>query len=97
MDFIKDNIAVILPLLVFLIGWLLPAPRFFELGQKTGEKIPESLAKLIAERLEAFRNGLIEQDWRGDKTLISNTQFSKATDKLKIDLGLDGLEIKKKD
>lgn len=97
LDFLKENINFIWPLGIFLLGWLLPTPKFFKLGQKAAESIPPQLAKLIAERLRAFEKGLLEENFRGDKTIIGNTQFKDGVKGLKMELGLEDLKLKEEE
>ncbi|HAS80385.1 MAG TPA: hypothetical protein DCR90_05740 [Fusobacteriaceae bacterium] len=97
LDFFSQYGGLIAPLIVFLVGWVLPTPKFFKLGEKVAETIPPTLAKLIAERLKAFERGLLEQDFNGDKTIVSNSQVEEKVKNLKIDLGLEELVSKAKD
>lgn len=80
--------TLITPLAVFLVGWLLPVPKFLALGRKAAEAIPPTLAKIIAERLKAFERGLLESDVNGDANLIDNDTVKKELNKVKLDLGL---------
>ena len=81
--------TLIVPLVVFLAGWLLPAPKFFSLGKKAGEKIPTKIAKLIVERLDAFEAGLLKKEFHNDYSVVSNTQIVEEVRKVKVDLGLE--------
>lgn len=88
LDFFKENFNLIIPLIVFLVGWILPVPKFFLLGQRAAETIPPALAKLIAERLRAFERGLLEANVKGDISLVDNNTVKKELKKVKLDLGL---------
>ena len=81
--------AVVFPLVVFLVGLFLPIPKFTKYGKKSAESIPPVLAKLIADRLEAFKRGMLEESHQGDANIISNDQLINGVEKLKIDMGLD--------
>lgn len=89
LEFFGQYGALITPLVIFLIGWVLPTPKFFQLGEKVGETIPPTLAKLIAERLKAFEKGLLDEELNGDKSIVSNSQVEEKVKNLKIDLGLE--------
>lgn len=89
MEFINENLGLLTPLAVFLIGWLLPPLRFNALGKTIGTKLPENVKVLIAERLDAFEKGLLNLTVDGNKSLISNDQLKDESEKLKIDLGLE--------
>jgi hypothetical protein len=89
MEYVSKYGVLLLPILGFLIGKYLPTAQFNSLGKKVHDKIPESVAKLIAERLDAFEQGLLDQDFRGDKTLIGNSQLTNGVKSLKTDLGLE--------
>lgn len=89
LEFFNQYSALVIPLVIFLVGWLLPAPKFFELGEKVAETIPPKLAELIAERLKAFERGLLEEEFQGNKSIISNLQVKEKMKGLKIDLGLE--------
>ncbi|WP_319372161.1 hypothetical protein [uncultured Ilyobacter sp.] len=88
LDFLSGNAALLWPLAVFLVGWILPVPKFLALGRKAAETIPPSLAKLIAERLKAFERGLLNSDVDGDINLVDNETVKNELKKVKLDLGL---------
>ena len=88
LDFIKENFNLIAPLIVFVTGWLLPAPKFFEFGKKVAKKMPPSLAKLIAERLDALEKGLLEHEVKGNKDLVDNESIKNELKRVRLDLGL---------
>lgn len=85
----KEHQEIILTGITFLIAWLLPNPKIKWLGKKTGEKIPKKLAMTIKEKLDAFEEGLIEENINGNKDIISNEQLKEKSNKLKLDLGLE--------
>lgn len=85
----KEHQEIILTGITFLIAWLLPNPKIKWLGKKTGEKIPKKLAMTIKEKLDAFEEGLIEENVNGNKDIISNEQLKEKSNKLKLDLGLE--------
>lgn len=88
LGFFGSNAALLWPLGIFLIGWLLPTPKFKKLGEKAGESLPPKLRKLIAERIDAFEKGLLQEQVEGDCNLIDNSQLSQSVKDLKVDLGL---------
>ena len=88
-EFMSKYGTLIAPVMVFLIGWLLPTPKFASLGKKTGEHIPDNIKKLINERIDAFQEGLVNDDFRGDKTILGNSQLVNGVKTLKVDLGLE--------
>lgn len=87
-NFIRENSEILLGLLIFLAGWILPVPRFKNLGQQVGEQLPPKLVKLISERLRAFEHGLILSDVKGDTNLVDNETIKNELKKVKLDLGL---------
>ncbi len=92
LNIIKEHFNVIWPVLSILIAWLLPTPRFKQLGEKVGEQIPPKLAKILAERIKAFERGLETVSVNGDINLIDNKTLNKEIRKLNLDLGLKELE-----
>ncbi len=88
LDFLSKNFNLILPLIVFLVGWVLPVPKFFSLGRKAADTIPPALAKIIAERLRAFERGLLESKVDGNKDLVHNNTVKEELRSVKLDLGL---------
>jgi len=88
LDFLKDNIGVITPVIVFLVGWLLPPLRFNTIGLKLRNNVGKDIAKVAAERLDALEKGLLGQDVNGNSDLISNDQLKVEVNKMRIDLGL---------
>jgi hypothetical protein len=96
MDWLKENYQLLLPLITFLTGWLLPNSLIFAFGKKTGKNIPKELRKLIAEKLDALERGLLDADVEGNKEVVDNNKVQELIKGTKIDLGLDGVEIKKK-
>lgn len=89
MEFVQNHMELIYLLGGAIIGVLLPKAKTHLLGRKVGEKIPKKVAIMIADQIDAFEKGLRNEDYRGDKNLISNDQLSKRTEKLKVNLGLD--------
>ncbi|WP_297638587.1 hypothetical protein [uncultured Clostridium sp.] len=89
MEFLVEHKEVILVGLGVIIGSFIPVAKTHLMGRKVGEKIPKKLAIAIADHLDAFEKGLRQQDVNGDTSIISNEQLSKATEKLKIDVGLE--------
>lgn len=89
MEFIQNHMELICLLGGAIIGVLLPKAKTHLLGRKVGEKIPKKVAIMIADQIDAFEKGLRNEDYRGDKNLISNDQLSKRTEKLILNLGLD--------
>lgn len=96
MEFLVEHKEVILVGLGVIIGVFIPVAKTHLIGRKVGEKIPKKLAIAIADHLDAFEHGLRNEEYKGDKNLISNQQLSEKTEKLKIDLGLDQ-QLKEKD
>lgn len=72
-----------------VIGLILPLPKIHLLGKTVGAKMPVKARKQLADMLDAFEQGLLQEEFEGDKNLISNKQLSEKTDKLRVDLGLD--------
>lgn len=89
MEFIQNHIELIYLLGGTVIGILLPKAKTHLIGKKIGEKIPKKLALAIADHLNAFEKGLRDENYRGDKNLISNDQLSQKKEKLMLDLGLE--------
>lgn len=94
LEFFSQYGILITPLVIFLIGWVLPTPKFFKLGNKVAETIPPQFAKLIADRLKAFERGLLETNFRGDKNIVSNLQVKEGIKGFKMDLGLEDSKSK---
>lgn len=88
LDFLKENSNLILPLVVFLFGWILPVPRFKLFGKQVGDQLPPKVRKMLAERLKAFQRGLEEADVKGDTNLVDNETVKNEMKKMKLDLGL---------
>ncbi len=88
LDFLKENSNFILPLVVFLFGWILPVPHFKLFGKQVGEQLPPKVRKLLADRLKAFQRGLEEADVKGDTNLVDNETVRNELKKVKLDLGL---------
>ena len=89
MDFLQENWQTLLPLVTFVIGWLLPNAKIRLFGEKVGEKIPTSLRKVIADKLDAFEKGLLDADVDGNKEVTHNDTIKSLARGIKIDLGLD--------
>ena len=89
MEFLQENWGTLTPLVVFLVGWLLPNPKITGFGKEVGKKIPKSIRKLIAEKLDAFEQGLLDSEVEGNKDLTHNDTVRKLARGVKIDLGLD--------
>ena len=87
-EFLSGNATLLWPLGIFLVGWILPVPKFMLLGEKAGEHIPADVKKLLNDRIDAFQEGLLNENFRGDKTIVSNEQVFEAVQKVKLDLGL---------
>lgn len=88
MDFIKENAHYAIPVVIFLVGWLLPPLKFNALGKIARDKIGNDMSNLIAKRLDALEKGLLDLDVDGNSNLVSNDDISKELKKVKIDLGL---------
>lgn len=88
MDFVRENSGMFWGLLIFLSGWVLPVPRFKELGKKTGEQLPPKVIKMLSERLKAFERGLLLAHVNGDTNLVDNETVKNELKKVKLDLGL---------
>lgn len=89
MEFLIEHKEVIFVGLGVLIGAFIPVAKTHLIGRKVGEKIPKKLALAIADHLDAFEKGLRDENYRGDKNLISNNQLSQRKEKLMLDLGLE--------
>lgn len=89
MEFLIEHKEVIFIGLGVLIGTFIPVAKTHLIGRKVGEKIPKKLALAIADHLDAFEKGLRDENYRGDKNLISNNQLSQRKQKLMLDLGLE--------
>lgn len=87
-EFIMNNMELIGIIGGFLIGWFLPNPKVHATGASIGEKLPEKLKIELANKLDAFEQGLRGQEYNGDSNIVSNEQLSQSTDKLRVDLGL---------
>lgn len=87
-DFIMNNMELIGIIGGFLIGWFLPSPKVNKAGRVVGEKLPEKLKMELANKLDAFEQGLRGQEYNGDSNVVSNEQLSQSTEKLRVDLGL---------
>lgn len=96
MEWLKENYQLLLPLITFLAGWLLPNSLIFAFGKKTGKNIPKELRKLLAEKLDALEQGLLNADVEGNKEIVDNTKVQELIKGTKIDLGINGVEMKKK-
>ena len=86
MDFFNSYGNLVMPIIGFIVGLLAPVSLFKKLGDKAKPKMSSDVAKLIAERLDAFADGLYDLDHEGDKGLISNEQLAKGVESLKIEL-----------
>ena len=89
MEFLIEYKEVIFVGIGVLIGAFIPVAKTHLIGRKVGEKIPKKLALAIADHLDAFEKGLRDENYRGDKNLISNNQLSQRKEKLMLDLGLE--------
>lgn len=89
MEFIQNHIELICLIGGAIVGVILPKAKANLLGQKVGQKIPRKVAIAIADQIDAFEKGMRQQDVNGDNSIVSNEQLLKATEKLKINLGLD--------
>jgi len=76
----------IYPIIGFILGKYVPVIKFKGLGEELGAKLPKELAKPIAERIDAFADGLYDLDHNGDQGIISNEQLAEKVEGLKIDL-----------
>lgn len=88
MNFLVEHKEIVLLIAGGIIGVILPKAKAHLLGKKVGEKIPGKVAIMLADQIDAFEKGLRNENYRGDKNLISNEQLSEKTEKLKVDLGL---------
>lgn len=89
MEFIQNHIELICLIGGAIVGAILPKAKANLFGQKVGQKIPRKIAIAIADQIDAFEKGMRQQDVNGDTSIITNEQLSKATEKLKIDMGFD--------
>ncbi|MGL4646634.1 MAG: hypothetical protein ACRDAG_01180 [Cetobacterium somerae] len=89
MEFLTEHKEAILVGIGFLIGIFLPLAKVHLVGKTIGQKIPKKIAIQIADYIDAFEHGLRNEEYQGDKNLISNQQLTDRTEKLKIDLGLE--------
>lgn len=87
-DFLMNNTDFLITVGVFIIGLLLPNPKLNFFGKKVGEKIPTKLREELANKIDAFEQGLRGKNVNGDSSITSNEQITQEVDKLKIDLGL---------
>lgn len=87
-DFFMNNTDFLITVVVFVVGLLLPNPKINSFGKKIGEKIPGKLKIELANKLDAFEQGLRGKNVNGDSSITSNEQITQEVDKLKIDLGL---------
>ncbi len=81
-----------MPLLAFLIGWILPNEKVCELFRKLGVKMPKSMREIVA-----ARQGLLGVHYSGDSNSAGNNDIENTFDKLEVDLGLGELKYKKRD
>lgn len=88
MNFLLEHKDIVLLIAGGIIGVVLPKAKAHLLGKKVGEKIPRKVAIMLADQIDAFEKGLRNENYRGDKNLISNEQLSEKTEKLKVNLGL---------
>lgn len=88
MNFLVEHKEIVLLIAGGIIGIVLPKAKAHLLGKKVGEKIPKKVAIILADQIDAFEKGLRNENYQGDKNLISNEQLSEKTEKLKVDLGL---------
>lgn len=72
-----------------IIAKVWPKSKTHALGRKLGERISRKTALELADHIDAFEHGLRNEEYQGDKNLISNQQLTDRTEKLKIDLGLE--------
>lgn len=88
LEFISSNIGVLSPVAALFIGILVPTDLFKILGVRirTSGKIPRPILEIIVERLDAFEYGLLGEDFRGDNSIIGNSQLSNNIESLKKDL-----------
>lgn len=89
MEFLMEHIEIISGIAGILFGILMSKKKINLFGQKIGKKFPEKVVLNFADHLDAFEKGLRQQDVNGDTSIITNEQLSKATEKLKIDMGFD--------
>lgn len=89
MEFLMEHKEIISGIAGILFGILMPKKKINLFGQKLGKKFPEKVVLNFADHLDAFEKGLRQQDVNGDTSIITNEQLSKATENLKINLGLD--------
>lgn len=91
MDFLiehKDTFLLVGgTILGIVIAKVWPKSKTYALGRKLGGRISRKAALELAAHIDAFEHGLRNEDYQGDKNLISNQQLSEKTEKLKIDLG----------
>lgn len=74
--------------IMFLLGLMLNIQIFRSLGSKLGEVLSPRKKKFAIDILKQLEAGLLEADFRGDKTLVSNGQVQEIFKETKINLGL---------
>ena len=89
MEFFNQNKEIIFVGLGIIIGAFLPLAKTHFIGKKVGQKIPKKLAIIIANHLDAFEKGLRDENFNGNKNIISNDQLTEKKEKLMLDLGLE--------
>ncbi|WP_319370616.1 hypothetical protein [uncultured Ilyobacter sp.] len=89
--------VITVPIIMFVVGVLIPKEKVFVIGSKAGKKLPKNISLQLAEYMNSFEQGLLDATYEGDKSIVSNNQVSEAVGKIKIDLGLEESSLKKKE
>lgn len=89
MKFLLEYKEVLFLILGAIIGSFIPLAKVNFIGKTIGSKLPKKARIQLANYIDAFEKGLRNQDYRGDKNLITNNQLIEKTKILKSDLGLD--------
>ena len=89
LNFISENIGLLTPIFLFIVGIFVPKEKVFSLGKRAGGKLPEDITIKLAEYLDNIEKGLLDSTHNGSKDIVSNEQVTEVVKKAKIDLGLE--------
>lgn len=89
MEFLSKYWVMLSPVITLIIGILIPKQKVFSFIKKISSKLPWKSKKLLAEYLNAIEQGLVNDSYNGDYSIISNDQVSEAIGKARTDLGLE--------
>lgn len=89
MKFLLEYKEIGLLILGTIIGAFIPLAKVNFIGKTIGSKLPRKARIQLANYIDAFEKGLRNQDYRGDKNLITNNQLTEKTKVLKSELGLN--------